>query len=85
VTDESGETYAGPGDLSERQLLERAVRMLGHIDVMVHECHQVITTAAPLLDKWGGFLTAGGVGEFLSTTRAARRARKGDKAGTNGG
>jgi hypothetical protein len=58
--------------------------MVGHVDVMVHEMHLVITTAAPLLDKWGGFLSAGGVGGFLSTTRAARRDRREQKAGTNG-
>jgi hypothetical protein len=59
--------------LTDRQLAEQQLRLLAHLDVMLHEVHQLASRAAPLLDKWGGFLS----NPIADYRRARREARRG--------
>ena len=40
--------------LSDRELILRGVRILEHLDLMVHDVHNWAGRAAPLLDRFGG-------------------------------
>lgn len=56
-------------DMTDRELQIRGIKILEHLDVMVHEVHGWARQAAPLMERFGGFKAA--IGEGMRRGRRA--------------
>ena len=75
MADETPATPPAPApveSLTDRQLLERNTRALEHVDLLVHELHNLAARAAPLLDRVSGLGSVFGKGARRDKPAARR-------------